>query len=82
MLRPPQTSRTWPVTYELASLASRCDVSATELAQHRTRPEIFYFLRPTATEPQLICVARWAKKNRLKLVYVEAVDETPEGPET
>ena len=60
---------------ELASLADRCDVRETELAQHRTRPEIFYFLRPTATEPQLICVARWAKKNHLRLVYVEAVEE-------
>ena len=67
---------------ELAALADRCDVRETELAQHRTRPEIFYFLRPTATEPQLICVARWAKKNRLRLVYVEAVEEEPESPET
>ena len=60
---------------ELTALAERCDVRETELAQHRTRPEIFYFLRPTATEPQLICVARWAKKNHLRLVYVEAVEE-------
>jgi hypothetical protein len=67
---------------ELTALADRCDVRETELAQHRTRPEIFYFLRPTATEPQLICVARWAKKNHLRLVYVEAVEETPESPET
>jgi hypothetical protein len=67
---------------ELASLADRCDVRETELAQHRGRPEIFYFLRPTATEPQLICVARWAKKNHLRLVYVEAIEEEAEGPET
>ena len=62
---------------ELSSVAERCDVAAHELAQHRERPEIFYFLKPAASEPQLICVARWTKKNHLKLVYVEAaVQET------
>ena len=66
---------------ELASLADRCDVWPTELAQHRERPEIFYFLKPTASEPQFICVARWAKKNHLRLVYVESVEQAPETPE-
>ncbi|MCA1661307.1 MAG: hypothetical protein LC648_03750 [Novosphingobium sp.] len=65
---------------ELSALADRCDVWPTELAQHRERPEIFYFLKPTASEVQLICVARWAKNNHLRLVYVEAVEE--EAPET
>ena len=60
---------------ELASVADRCDVAAHELAQHRDRPEIFYFLKPAPSEPQLICVVRWAKKNHLKLVYVEAVEQ-------
>ena len=60
---------------ELASVADRCDVAAHELAQHRERPEIFYFLNPAASEPQLICVVRWAKQNHLKLVYVEAVEQ-------
>ena len=63
---------------ELASVAERCDVAAHELAQHRERPEIFYFLKPAASEPQLICVVRWAKKNHLKLVYVEAVEQEAE----
>ena len=67
---------------ELASLANRCDVRETELAQHRERPEIFYYLNPTASAAQLLCVGRWAKKNRLRLVYVEAVEEQPESPET
>ena len=63
---------------ELAQVAERCDVRPTELAQHLERPQIFYFLNPTASEAQLLCVARWAKKNRLRLVYVEAVQEEPE----
>ena len=63
---------------ELASVAERCDVAAHELAQHRERPEIFYFLKPAASEPQLICVVSWAKKNHLKLVYVEAVEQEAE----
>ena len=63
---------------ELASVADRCDVAAHELAQHRERPEIFYFLNPAASEPQLICVVRWAKKNHLRLVYVEAVEQQAE----
>ena len=63
---------------ELASVADRCDVAAHELAQHRERPEIFYFLNPAASEPQLLCVVRWAKKNHLKLVYVEAVEQEKE----
>ena len=63
---------------ELASVADRCDVAAHELAQHRERPEIFYFLKPAASEPQLICVVRWAKQNHLKLVYVEAVEQQAE----
>ena len=60
---------------ELTALADRCDVRETELAQHRERPEIFYYLNPTASEAQLLCVGRWAKKNRLRMVYVEAVAE-------
>ena len=60
---------------ELATVADRCDVAAHELAQHRERPEIFYFLNPAASEPQLICVVRWAKQNHLKLVYVEAAEQ-------
>ena len=64
---------------ELASLADRCDVRETELAQHRERPEIFYYLNPTASEAQLLCVGRWAKKNHLRMVYVEAVAEEPEA---
>lgn len=63
---------------ELASVADRCDVAAHELAQHRERPQIFYFLKPTASEPQMLCVVRWAKKNHLKLVYVEAVEQEAE----
>ena len=63
---------------ELASVADRCDVAVHELAQHRERPEIFYFLNPAASEPQLICVVRWAKKNHLRLVYVEAVEQQAE----
>ena len=60
---------------ELSTVAERCDVAAHELAQHRERPEIFYFLNPAASEPQLICVVRWAKQNHLRLVYVEAVEQ-------
>ena len=64
---------------ELTALADRCDVRETELAQHRERPEIFYYLNPTASEAQLLCVGRWAKKNGLRMVYVEAVQEEPEA---
>ena len=63
---------------ELTALADRCDVRETELAQHRERPEIFYYLNPTASAAQLLCVGRWAKKNHLRMVYVEAVEETAE----
>jgi len=63
---------------ELSAVADRCDVSPTELAQHLERPEIFYFLNPTASEAQLLCVGRWAKKNHLRMVYVEAVEEMAE----
>jgi hypothetical protein len=60
---------------ELGNLATRCDVASHTLAQHQERPELFYFLDPTASEAQLLCVGRWAKKNHLRLVYVEAVVE-------
>ena len=66
---------------ELSQVADRCNVSPTELAQHLERPEIFYFLNPTASEAQLLCVGRWAKKNHLRMVYVEAVEEVPETAE-
>jgi hypothetical protein len=64
---------------ELSGLATRCDVASHTLAQHQERPELFYFLDPTASEAQLLCVGRWAKKNHLRLVYVEAVQEEPEA---
>ena len=66
---------------ELASLADRCDVWPSELAQHLERPEIFYFLRPAASDAQLNCVGRWAKKNHLRMVFVEAVEQAPESTE-
>ena len=64
---------------ELSRVANRCDVAAHTLAQHLERPEIFYFLNPVASEAQLLCVGRWAKKNHLRLVYVEAVQEETEA---
>lgn len=63
---------------ELGAVADKCGVGDTEVAQNPERPGLLYLLTPGPSDAQLVCVIRWAKRNRLKLVYVETVVQQPE----
>lgn len=62
---------------ELSALADRCGVFPTDFVQDHERPRFFYYLKPAAGEAQFRCVSRWAKRNRLNLVFVETVERAP-----
>ncbi len=64
--------------WELAAVADKCGVQAGDLIQEAelVKVVVLYTVAPSA--PQLDCVHKWARKKRLHLAYIEAVDRT--GP--
>ena len=63
---------------ELASVADQCGVADSELAQIGADVALLYLLTPEPSDEQFVCVARWAKRSNLRLVYVEEIVVEPE----
>ena len=63
---------------EINSVGSQCGVALGELFQDESEKKLLFLLKPDSTQAQRVCVARWARKNHLKAVFVNAID-FPEG---
>jgi hypothetical protein len=59
---------------EIASVGRQCGVALGEVFQDESEKKLLFFMRPGATREQRLCVGRWARKNHLKLVYVQAIN--------
>ena len=59
---------------EVNNVGLGCGVGAGELFQDESEKRLLFLMRPDATLEERACVARWARKNHLKLVYVQAID--------
>jgi hypothetical protein len=59
---------------ELGEVTRACGLSAGELMQEAEEPRILFLVRPAATPRERLCATRWAKRNHLRLAYVEGIE--------
>jgi hypothetical protein len=64
---------------EINAVGRDCGVALGELFQDESEKRLLFLMRPGATRAQRACVIRWAKKNHLKPVIVEAINFPEEG---
>ena len=63
---------------ELNSIGQRCGLALGELFQDEEQKKLLFMVRTEPTAAQKSCVAKWARKNGLKAVFVENI-EFPTG---
>ena len=63
---------------ELNSIGQRCGLALGELMQDEEQKRLLFLIRPSSTPAQKSCVAKWARKNGLKTVFVDNI-EFPES---
>ena len=59
---------------EINAVGAACGVAVGEVFQDESEIRLLFLMKPGATAAQRICVARWARKNHLKFVFVEAIN--------
>lgn len=59
---------------ELNDVGRNCGLALGELFQDESEKRLVFLFRPDSTPNERACVARWAKKNGLKAVFVNAVN--------
>ena len=59
---------------EINSVGSRCGVAIGELFQDESEKRLLFLMKPDATAEQRVCVARWARANHLRFVFVDAIN--------
>ncbi len=64
---------------EINTVGQACGVALGELFQDESEKRLLFLMKPGATREQRVCVARWARKNHLKFVFVEAINFPEEG---
>ncbi len=64
---------------EINTVGRDCGVALGELFQDESEKRLLFLMRPGATPQQRACVIRWARKNHMKTVIVEAINFPEEG---
>ena len=64
---------------ELAGVGRECGVAIGEVFQDESEKRLLFLMKPDATAEQRLCVGRWARKNHLKFVFVNAIAFPKEG---
>ena len=59
---------------ELATVGRDCGLALGELFQDESEKRLLFLFRIAPTAEQRACVTRWARKNHLKTVIVEAAN--------
>ena len=62
---------------QLNSIATGCGLQLGELIQDASEKKLLLMIRQDPTPEQRICVAKWARRNGLKTVFVSM--QFPEG---
>jgi hypothetical protein len=65
---------------QLNQVALGCGLALGELIQDESEKKLLLLVRDNPSPPQRICVARWARRNGLKAVFVNI--NFPEEPAT
>jgi hypothetical protein len=60
---------------ELNRVAMRCGMALGELVQEEDVRKLLFVFRIAPSREERACVIDWAKKNRMKAVIIEAVNE-------
>ena len=60
---------------ELNNVGQSCGLALGELVQDEEEKRLLFLFRMQPTPAERLCVQRWARKNHLRPVFVEAVDE-------
>ena len=56
---------------QLNSIGTRCGFALGELMQDEIEKRLLLIVRNAPTDAQRVCVARWARANHLKAVFVQ-----------
>lgn len=59
---------------ELNSAGQRCGLALGELIQDEEEKRLLFLFRTAPTAAERACVHRWARKNHLRAVFIEAAD--------
>ena len=59
---------------ELNSVTQQCGLALGELFQDESEKRLVFLFRPDSTPQERSCVAKWARKNGLKAVFVNALN--------
>ena len=60
---------------EINSVTAQCGLAAGELFQDESEKRLLFLFRVRPTAEERACVGRWARKNRLHPVFIEAMNE-------
>ena len=59
---------------ELNGVTRQCGLALGELFQDESEKRLVFLIRPDSTPQERSCVTRWARKNGLKAVFVNAIN--------
>ena len=60
---------------ELNAIGQSCGLALGELFQDEEEKRLLFLFREAPTPAERACVTRWAKKNHLRPVFIEAINE-------
>jgi len=60
---------------EINSVTEQCGLAAGELFQDESEKRLLFLFRVAPTAEERACVIRWARKNHLRAVFINAVNE-------
>ena len=58
---------------ELDDVGRQCGLALGELFQDESEKRLLFLMRVKPTQQELACVSRWARKNHLRTVYIDAL---------
>ena len=59
---------------ELSTVGRQCGLAPGELFQDASEKRLLFLFKIEPSREQRICVIRWARKNHLKAVFVDAIN--------
>jgi hypothetical protein len=59
---------------ELNTVADKCGLALGQVAQDEEEKRLLFVMQDAPTVPQRACVAKWAKRNGLKAVFIDGVE--------
>ena len=60
---------------EINSVTQQCGLALGELFQDESEKRLLFLFRVAPTEGERACVSRWARKNHLHPVFIDAINE-------